>query len=202
MSGYREDWFPTSIWVFDHPDPIPLNEQLFTFILAERQRDPQGIQQRSHTLGWHSRDNLHLEAVFAPLQDFIEQSVAQVVAFAKWDLTRLTPTIATCWAMVNGKFAGNTVHMHPHSFLSGVYYVQAAANAGNVFFLDPRLAHVMTMPPVTAHHPWNYQRVIYKPQPGRLLIFPAWLEHGVEPNGSDSERMSISFNIGARWQKA
>ena len=28
-----------------------------------------------------------------------------------------------------------------------------------------------------------------------MYVFPAWLEHGVEPNRSDSERVSIAFNV-------
>jgi len=30
---------------------------------------------------------------------------------------------------------------------------------------------------------------------GKLLVFPAWFRHSVPPNGSDQERVSISFNI-------
>jgi ectoine hydroxylase-related dioxygenase (phytanoyl-CoA dioxygenase family) len=28
-----------------------------------------------------------------------------------------------------------------------------------------------------------------------MIIFPSWLNHGVEPNLSDEERVCISFNI-------
>ena len=30
---------------------------------------------------------------------------------------------------------------------------------------------------------------------GTLLVFPAWLEHSVDANASESERISISFNV-------
>jgi Putative 2OG-Fe(II) oxygenase len=29
-----------------------------------------------------------------------------------------------------------------------------------------------------------------------MPIFPSWLMHGVEPNMSDRDRVSVSFNIG------
>ena len=30
---------------------------------------------------------------------------------------------------------------------------------------------------------------------GRLIIFPAWLSHGVPANRSNRDRISVSFNI-------
>jgi hypothetical protein len=29
-----------------------------------------------------------------------------------------------------------------------------------------------------------------------MLLFPSWLDHGVEPNLSDEERVCLSFNLG------
>ena len=34
-----------------------------------------------------------------------------------------------------------------------------------------------------------------EPVPGRILIFPAWVWHGVEPNESNDIRISVSFNF-------
>jgi ectoine hydroxylase-related dioxygenase (phytanoyl-CoA dioxygenase family) len=31
--------------------------------------------------------------------------------------------------------------------------------------------------------------------PGRIIMFPAWLWHSVEPNQSDDIRISVSFNF-------
>jgi ectoine hydroxylase-related dioxygenase (phytanoyl-CoA dioxygenase family) len=33
------------------------------------------------------------------------------------------------------------------------------------------------------------------PEEGRLYVFPGWLEHGVDVNRSDRDRVSISFNV-------
>ena len=35
----------------------------------------------------------------------------------------------------------------------------------------------------------------FAPVENTLIMFPAWLEHDVEPNQSQEERISISFNI-------
>lgn len=200
MIGGREDWFPTSIWGFDHPNPNSINADLLKRIYAERDTDPTGMSNRSTVLGWHSKDDLHRRAGFEPLGSFLREGIAEAVQFLNWDPRQIEPAIATCWANVNGKGASNVVHTHPLCFLSGAYYVQAAAGSGHVFFLDPRPAAVMIAPPMTELTPWTFQKVRYEPKPGRLLIFPSWLQHGVEPNLSDTDRVCISFNVGIKWK--
>lgn len=199
MTGGREDWFPTSVWGFDHPAAESLNAALLQAILTERCTDPRGLADRSTVLGWHSRDDLHRKPEFAPLVEFIQNGVAEAVRFLKWDQRQATPQLAACWANINGPGASNVVHTHPHCFLSGAYYVQANPESGAIFFLDPRPAAVMIAPPMTEFTPWTFQRVRYEPKPGRMLIFPSWLQHGVEPNRGDADRICVSFNIGARW---
>jgi uncharacterized protein (TIGR02466 family) len=168
-------------------------------VTAERAADPVGLPTRSAVLGWHSADDLHRRPGFEPLVGFLAAAVAEAVRFLKWDTREAEPVVAACWAVVNGPGASNVVHTHPHSFLSGVYYVAAEPGAGAVFLLDPRPAAVMTTPPVTEFTPWTFHQVRYEPRPGRVLLFPSWLQHGVEPNGSAAERVVVSFNVGLRW---
>ena len=199
MTGGREDWFPTSVWGFDHPDPGPLNADLLSRIAAERAADQNGLTDRSTVLGWHSKDDLHTRIGFQPLGAFLESGIAEAVSFLKWDRNQVDLVIASCWSNVNGPGASNVVHTHPLCFLSGVYYLQAEPNCGRIFFLDPRPAAVMTAPPASEFTPWTFQQVRYEPKPGRMLIFPSWLQHGVEPNRSGADRVCISFNVGLKW---
>jgi hypothetical protein len=34
-----------------------------------------------------------------------------------------------------------------------------------------------------------------RPEEGRMYVFPGWLEHGVDENLSNRNRVSISFNV-------
>jgi uncharacterized protein (TIGR02466 family) len=176
-----------------------LNADLLRLILTERAADPTGLSDRSTVLGWHSKDDLHRRPGFKPLVQFLEAGVAEAANFLKWDRRQTMPVLSTCWANVNGKGASNVVHTHPHCFLSGVYYVQGSAESGRLFFLDPRPAAVMIAPPMTEFTPWTFQQVRYEPKPGRMLLFPSWLQHGVEPNHTDVDRVCVSFNVGLKW---
>ncbi len=195
MHGSRQDWFPTPIWHFKLEDFQSVNQMLLSAIDEERKRDCKG-EQWSNVLGWHSIDTLHQRDSFQQFINIVQANVMEATSFLKWDLNQFKISITTCWAMVNGKFAFNSVHNHPNSILSGVYYVQVPENCGGVFFSDPRPASQMLVPPVVEFSPWTFPRVTYKAYEGSMLLFPSWLLHGVEPNLSDEDRVSISFNIG------
>ena len=198
MAGTREDWFPTSVWYFQVADHERLNAELLRRIEAERQRDARGVADRSSVLGWHSATDLHRRPEFAAFVEAVRRHALEVAEFQRWDLGRGDLAVLDCWANVNGKYAGNAYHNHANSFLSGAYYVRAPEAGGALVFRDPREGALLLSPPLAEYTPWTFQTVRYQPAPGRMLIFPSWLYHTVEPNLGDQERVSLSFNIGYR----
>ena len=44
------------------------------------------------------------------------------------------------------------------------------------------------------------QRIVIRPVPGLLVLFPSWLYHFVHPSTADTPRISIAFN--AQWRPA
>jgi uncharacterized protein (TIGR02466 family) len=103
--------------------------------------------------------------------------------------------ITGCWANISSRHARHETHTHPNNFLSGVYYVQTQEGADTITFVDPRIqAHVIT-PTTTESTPGGTGKARLRVTDGTLVIFPAWLAHGVEANMSDRERISVTFNI-------
>ena len=197
--GARIDWFPTSIWRFNVADHAALNERLMRFIEEERRRHPAGMSARSSVMGWHSAEQLHRRA---ELQDFVaivEDCVDEVARAYRLDAAQASLELATCWAMVNGRMASGAFHCHPNAFLSGVYYVNTTETTGNIVFQDPRPGAAVTACPVTEFTPWTVRQISYQPVPGGMLIFPSWLYHGVGPNLSETQRVSLSFNFRLKW---
>ena len=62
-------------------------------------------------------------------------------------------------------------------------------------FHDPRSQTGIIRPPVTALTAENTDQVVVRVSNGTLLLFPSFLQHSVDINTSDAERISISFNI-------
>ena len=50
-------------------------------------------------------------------------------------------------------------------------------------------------PPITELTAENTEQVVVSVKDGMLLMFPAWLQHSVDPNRSDRVRISVGFNI-------
>jgi uncharacterized protein (TIGR02466 family) len=42
---------------------------------------------------------------------------------------------------------------------------------------------------------YSLQKTQYKPYPGLMLLWPAWLYHEVPPNQSTEPRTSVVFNL-------
>lgn len=89
-------------------------------------------------------------------------------------------------------------HNHYGNFLSGVYYVTAPEKSGAYAFFDPAVQKTMwkgiylnkAQPNVL-----NFNDGMYKPEEGKIIMFPSWLDHAVYANKSNDVRISIAFNI-------
>ena len=101
------------------------------------------------------------------------------------------------WANINYPGCFNRPHIHPNSLFSGVYYVTAPKNSGNLMVYDPRPGVQMAMPNRKEKKlpPELWREVHYEPVAGRCIMFPAWLWHEVKPNQSNDIRISVSFNF-------
>ena len=143
-----------------------------------------------------SLDDLTRRAsVLADLEGDIARHVARFARDAEFELGRKALALDSLWINVMNKGAVHAAHIHPHSVVSGTYYVAVPDKAGAIRFEDPRLAMQMATPPKKAKaKPANRPFITITPKPGMLLLWESWLRHGVEPNRARDPRISISFN--------
>lgn len=96
------------------------------------------------------------------------------------------------WMTLTVKGQSSHLHAHGSADISGAYYYKTNEQDGEIFFKSPcRL--LMDRSIVFTNE--SQKKVFYKPKIGQLLLFPGYLEHAVTQNTTDSERVSISFNI-------
>ena len=90
------------------------------------------------------------------------------------------------------------MHTHSGSIFSGVFYIKVPDRCGRLVLEDPSAQLMQSF--LKYWHlevEWNqYTSMVWNvsPDPGDLVIFPSWMSHYVEPNMSDEDRISISFN--------
>lgn len=143
-----------------------------------------------------SLNDLPLRApVFADLVKRIDREVSAFGRKSQFDLNRRRLKLDSLWVNVMEKDAVHTPHIHPHSVISGTYYVAVPPGSGVIRFEDPRLALMMAAPArKTNARLENRAFVDIQPGPGLLLLWESWLRHGVEPNKARGRRISVSFN--------
>lgn len=191
------------IFQYDVENSESLNKTLLDLVYAERQGGIAVNKSNSAELGsWHSATGLHKKPEYNPLMTEVDTAlgrISQELSYAKDHILKVT----TMWSIINPPGNGNRAHVHPNSLWSGVYYVQAPENAGKIEFIDPRTVLIMNQAKYETKKKrprecWT--KTNYKPIPGRMVIFPAWLYHGVATNmskekGRAGDRVIISFNI-------
>lgn len=135
---------------------------------------------------------------FADLQKHLDSHVSKFAEELEFDLDETPLSLDTLWVNILAPGGHHASHIHPHSVISGTYYVKVPDRAGSIRFEDPRLGQMMAAPPRKPDcERVNKTFISIAPKPGQLLLWESWLRHEVPVNNADEERISISFNY--RW---
>ena len=187
-------FFSTPVWTFQINNYENVNEEMYNYIKSEQKKDGTGIT-KSNIKGWHSKD-FSLET--KEPQNFINlilPSIEQVMVDMNWEKQKQKIRISNMWAIINTGGSANLRHQHGNSTISGAYYVKAPENSGDIVFYDPRPAPVYSYPKALNPNILNAQVNGISPKEGALVLFPSYLDHSVNENMSNNERIVISFNI-------
>ncbi len=103
------------------------------------------------------------------------------------------------WKNINAAGNFNIPHCHPRSDLSGVLWIKAPKNSGNIVFESPEISNrYKELDSYSDEFKCNsnvYMTYYFPPKEGNILIFPSNLQHEVKENKSNEDRISYSFNI-------
>jgi uncharacterized protein (TIGR02466 family) len=131
---------------------------------------------------------------FADLVKAIDRHVAAFAGELDFDLKGKLK-LDSLWINVLDPGGVHTGHIHPHSAVSGTYYVAVPDGAGAIRFEDPRLPLMMAAPPRKRKaRDENRLFATVAPRAGTLLLWESWLRHEVPFNGAQEQRISVSFN--------
>lgn len=180
--------------------------------LADTVRRHQGASSgvsRSNIGGWHSAtDMLHWGGDAArQVSDLALRMAKRLSHFEGRDDAALEWTVKM-WANISPPGALNMLHAHPGVLWAAVFYADMGTPAasgevgGELFFEDPRFpVPLMRLPGFRQigidGQPQQVEHRV-APQAGDLLLFPAWLRHGVRPHLGTGERISVAMNIDVR----
>ena len=186
--------FPTPVWTIQLNNYKNINEKMYSFIKQNQKKDEVGIN-KSNVKGWHSKDFSLNDEAPQKFIAFILPAIEQVMTDMNWEENKQIAKINNMWAIINIGGSANLRHQHGNSTISGAYYVRAPLNSGDIVFYDPRPAPVYSHPNVVDSNILNAQVNSISPKEGALVLFPSYLDHSVNENLSNDERIVISFNI-------
>ncbi len=186
--------FPTPVWTIQLDSYKNINEQMYNYIKLKQKIDEVGTI-KSNVKGWHSNDFDLNDKEIQNFINFILPAIEQVMTDMNWEKVKQIARINNMWAIINTGGSANLRHQHGNSTISGAYYVRAPINSGDIVFYDPRPAPIFSHPNVENPNLLNAQINGISPKEGALVLFPSFLDHSVNENKSNEERIVISFNI-------
>ena len=184
-----EKFFPTIVYGKD----VQLDNNKLAQDIVNWSNQDKGVSKTNYK-GWHSTTDMGQKPEY-------QQLVTELLRMQKeiYDNEHIDrhARLGNMWANINPTDGMNQPHIHPNSLFSGVYYVKSQPNAGRLKIYDPRPGVQLIMP---VRKPGNPGRDMWRdaniePVVGRIIMFPAWLWHSVEPNKSNDLRISVSFNF-------
>jgi uncharacterized protein (TIGR02466 family) len=132
---------------------------------------------------------------FSELEKMIRVHVFKYLKQLKLNVSASTLKMNTCWVNIMGPHCTHPLHIHPHSVISGTFYVQVPKDASAIRFEDPRYSLFMNRPPTKTNQA-EQTHYSLQTKAGDLVLFESWLRHDVPLNEAEMPRISISFNYG------
>ena len=184
-----EKFFPTIIYGKD----VQLDNNKLAQDIVNWSNQDKGVSKTNYK-GWHSTTDMGQKPEYQQLVTELLRMQKEIYANEHIDRHAI---LGNMWANINPPGGLNQPHIHPNALFSGVYYVKSQPNCGRLKVMDPRPGVQFIMPTRKPGNPGKdmWRDVNIEPVVGRIIMFPAWLWHSVEPNKSNDIRISVSFNF-------
>ena len=147
-----------------------------------------------------SQQSWYCDTFNCDLQDEIltQEIIKHVSLFCnKIGILNANITCVGSWINLAKHNSFQETHIHPKSHFSVVYYVKVTNNSGNIIFRNhTNLINLFPLPFDQNHATiFTYDTFKIIPKECDLLIFRSNLQHMVEKNNSNEDRVSISMNF-------
>lgn len=177
--------FPTFIVGYDNPNSVQQNVELLAFL--ETQEFTPGPHQPYQTIDNHLEKNPKLSEFF----NWVNTCLEDYRQTFRYHCDRFE--IILSWANKSDKNGAHRSHVHPNSFLSGIYYI--SENPSPTFFEDPRY-QLRSGIIVNTTHAISDNVWPCPSETGSLILFPSWLAHYTDAQSNlQGWRYTVSFNV-------
>jgi tetratricopeptide (TPR) repeat protein len=96
--------------------------------------------------------------------------------------------VAGAWSVRLNRSGYHEDHVHPEGWLSSAFYIRLPETEGREGWIRFGQPGTPTSPPLEPGH-W------IRPEPGMLVLFPAYMWHGTAPFSSPGTRLTCAFDL-------
>lgn len=173
------------------------NDKILQECYELRKQDPEGVK-KSNIGGWQSQ----IYSLFDIRKDLTPniQTLAFNAVLAANDVCQehdlnvfFEENGCQWWININDEICYNAVHSHPGCQIIALYYPKVSPNGdqGNLSILRQDGSQHCGL----YEHKFQYTQYDLNAEVGTLYLLPSHVLHFVTPNRTDSERVSIAFNL-------
>ena len=197
------EYFKTPIWIEQLSKWVkPLNKICDVYINEAKDLNKDKIkEQKGSDFGivHHSHD-LSNRSEIKEYTDYIGNKSWEFLDWMGYDLKDHTLVFTSLWAQEFPKDGGgnHNAHIHSNNHVSGFFYLKVDKDGSYPVFHDPRPAALSSALPQKNKEAITYasESFHWKPEPGTLIIMPAYLNHEYVVSKDDPFRF-IHFNLQA-----
>ncbi len=160
----------------------------------------------SNINGWHSEADLFLrkeESIRALCSLLMQETTKKLIEISKEFDPKQYDGEFGGWININPRGGANATHHHQPWDWSGVFYVKQpiigdkAGRSGMIEFINPCQQSSMLANKGFANSGMSpFFR--FRPDRGDIVLFPSYLLHSVYPNETDTDRITIAYNVGLK----
>lgn len=133
------------------------------------------------------------------LRDYIVKNSHNILSNQGFDMSSFDMAITEFWVQEFPKGGYHDTHIHYNSHISGFYFLRCSERTAVPFFNDARIAKTMNDLPLKESDKVSMASSLihYKPKPGTMIFFPAYLNHGFSVDAGVDDFRFIHFNLQA-----
>lgn len=189
-----DHWFPSVVGRSDHPEWLDSMTNAFDNLFSTTAPNENFYYNGQTTYGIK---NLAYDNRFSGFMEFIQGRAKEFLELQGYnsDAVNWRPYL---FANSFKQGSNHPKHVHTQCSISGIYYLKTPPGSSSiVFYPNQPFRDFFDYMFARREQPnwYSMPNTEYKPYPGLLLMWPAWLYHEVPPNQSDEPRTSLVFNL-------
>lgn len=187
--------FPSIIILREIPDFSEIQNDLVEWIYRYKKKYPTGIKESSIG-GWQSSDDIFEQRSFLTYGSILS---SEITIMLNGVFNPKKVDLSSGWININPPNSFNKSHVHPNSDISGLLVVKNSPDSAIIEFENPcRFGQDKFLSSLNENVSQGFYATStrsFNLEEGYILLFPSDLRCSVYPNSSDSDFVSIWFNL-------